>query len=104
YGNLYGDLLDYVVSAALLFYIVTICGLVRLRWTRPTAERPVRAWGYPWIPALYVVGASTIVIILVLYRPTTTWPGLVLVGLGVPVYFAWRLLATSSRLGDSPPR
>lgn len=90
YGNLYGDLLDYVVSAALLFYIVTIAGLFRLRRTRPLAERPVRAWGYPWVPALYILGAGTIVAILVAYRPMTTWPGLVLVGLGVPVYLSWR--------------
>jgi APA family basic amino acid/polyamine antiporter len=90
YGNLYGDLLDYIISAALLFYVLTILGLFRLRWTRPDAPRPYRAVGYPVIPALYVVGASVLVLVLVRYRPMTTWPGMILVLLGVPVYFAWR--------------
>ena len=90
YGNLYGALLDYVVSAALLFYLLTIVGLVRLRRVRPDAPRPVVAWGYPWVPALYIVGAVFILGMLVLYRPQTTWPGLALVATGVPVYWLWR--------------
>ncbi len=90
YGNLYGDLLDYVISAALLFYVLTIVSLFRLRWTRPEAPRPYRAFGYPVIPALYILGATTIVLVLFVYRPESTWPGLVLVLLGVPVYFLWR--------------
>ncbi len=91
YGNLYGDLLDYVISAALLFYILTIAGIFRLRLTQPNAPRPYKAFGYPVIPALYIVGAATIIGVLVVYRPMTTWPGLVLVVLGVPVYYLWRL-------------
>jgi APA family basic amino acid/polyamine antiporter len=87
YGNLYGNLLDYVISAALLFYIFTIIGLFRLRKTRPDAERPYRAFGYPMVPALYIAGAAAIVVVLFMYRPMTTWPGLVIVLLGVPVYF-----------------
>jgi APA family basic amino acid/polyamine antiporter len=90
YGNLYGDLLDYIMSAALLFYILTIAGLFRLRFTRPDAPRPYRAFGYPVVPALYILGAVTLVAVLVVYRPMTTWPGMVLVLLGVPVYFALR--------------
>lgn len=90
YGNLYGDLLDYVISAALLFYILTILGIFRLRQMRPEAPRPYRAFGYPVVPALYIVGAATIVGVLFVYRPMTTWPGLVIVMLGVPVYFLWR--------------
>ncbi|MCL5098523.1 MAG: APC family permease [Candidatus Omnitrophica bacterium] len=86
YGNLYSDLLDYVISAALLFYILTIAGLFRLRFTRPDAERPYRAFGYPWVPALYLAGASTIVVVLFIYRPMTTWPGLAIVFLGLPAY------------------
>ena len=89
YGNLYGNLLDYVISAALIFYILTIAGIFRLRRTRPDAERPYRAIGYPVVPALYIAGASTILIVLFVYRAATTWPGLVIVLLGVPVYFAW---------------
>ena len=90
FGNLYSDLLDYIISAALLFYVLTILGLFRLRWTRPHAERPYRAFGYPWIPALYVVGASVLLIVLLFVRRETTWPGLALVALGIPVYYLWR--------------
>ena len=90
YGNLYNDLLDYIISAALLFYVLTIAGVYRLRATQPNAERPYRAFGYPVVPALYLVGATTIVAVLVVYRPMTTWPGMVIVLLGLPVYFLWR--------------
>ena len=94
YGNLYSNLLDYVISAALIFYILTIAGVFRLRATRPTAERPYKAFGYPVIPALYIIGATTILIVLFIYRPDTTFKGLGIVLLGVPVYF---LLARRSR-------
>jgi APA family basic amino acid/polyamine antiporter len=87
YGNVYSDLLGYVVAAALLFYVLTILALFRLRRTQPDAPRPYRALGYPVVPALYVVGAVTIVVVLLVYTPLTTWPGLVIVLLGVPVYF-----------------
>jgi APA family basic amino acid/polyamine antiporter len=89
YGNLYSNLLDYVISAALLFYILTILGLFRLRRTRPDADRPYRAFGYPLVPALYIVGAATVLAVLFVYRPATTWPGLAIVLLGLPVY--WRI-------------
>jgi APA family basic amino acid/polyamine antiporter len=90
YGNLYGNLLDYVVSAALLFYVLTIAGVFRLRATRPDAERPYKAFGYPVVPALYIVGALTILVVLLIYRPATTWPGFVIVLLGIPVFVAMR--------------
>jgi basic amino acid/polyamine antiporter, APA family len=90
YGNLYSNLLDYVISAALIFYILTIAGVFRLRQTRPNVPRPYRAWGYPVVPAFYIAGASIILVVLFVYRTATTWPGLVIVLLGVPVYFAWR--------------
>jgi len=90
YGNLYSNLLDYVISAALIFYILTIAGVFRLRSTRPDADRPYRAFGYPIVPALYIVGAATILVVLFIYRTATTWPGLIIVLLGVPVYFLWR--------------
>jgi len=90
YGNLYGNLLDYVVSAALLFYILTIAGVFRLRATRPNAPRPYRAFGYPVVPALYIVGAAAILLMLLIYRPATTWPGFVIVALGVPVFMLFR--------------
>jgi APA family basic amino acid/polyamine antiporter len=90
YGNLYGNLLDYVISAALIFYILTIAGIFRLRATRPDAARPYRALGYPVVPALYIAGALAVLVVLFAYRPATTWPGLAIVLLGLPVYFAWQ--------------
>lgn len=102
YGNLYGDLLDYIMSAAILFYVLTILGIFRLRRTRPHAERPYRAFGYPVLPALYVIGATAIVAVLFVYRPMTTWPGLVLVLLGLPVYYVWRLRAPAPSKVSSP--
>lgn len=90
YGNLYGDLLNYVISAALLFYILTISAVFRLRATQPGAERPYRAFGYPVVPALYIIGAATILAVLFIYQPATTWPGLAIILTGVPVYLLWR--------------
>ncbi len=90
YGNLYGNLLDYVISAALIFYILTILGIFVLRRKRPDAERPYKAFGYPIVPALYIVGASVILVVLFIYQTATTWPGLLIVLAGVPVYFLWR--------------
>jgi APA family basic amino acid/polyamine antiporter len=90
YGNLYGNLLDYVVFSVLIFYILTIAGLFALRRKHPDAERPTRVRGYPWVPALYLVAAGAIAVVLLLYRTATTWPGLVIVLTGVPVYFVWR--------------
>jgi APA family basic amino acid/polyamine antiporter len=91
YGNLYSDLLDYIMTAALLFYVLTILGIFRLRTIRPEAPRPYRAFGYPVVPALYMLGAVTLIGVLVVYRPMTTWPGMVLVLLGLPVYYLWKL-------------
>jgi len=85
----YGNLLDYVVFAALLFYVLTVAGLFVLRRTRPDAERPYRVYGYPWLPGLYVLAASTIMIDLLFVKPAYTWPGLLIVLTGVPVYFLW---------------
>jgi APA family basic amino acid/polyamine antiporter len=90
YGSLYNDLLTYVISAALIFYILTIAGVIRLRQTRPRAERPYRAFGYPVIPVLYIVGAAVILFVLFAYQTAQTWPGLVIVLTGIPVYFIWR--------------
>ena len=90
YGSLYNDLLDYVISAALLFYILTIVGLFVLRVRRPDAPRPYRAFGYPIVPALYILGATAILVTLLACQPWTTWPGFAIVLLGVPVYYLWR--------------
>ncbi len=90
YGNLYGMLLDYVVFAVLIFYVLTIAGVFVLRRTRPDAERPYRAFGYPLLPAFYIVAATVILIVLAVYRTQTSWPGLLIVLAGVPVYFFWK--------------
>jgi len=89
YGNLYGTLLDYVVFAVLIFYILTIAGVFVLRSKRPDAERPYRAFGYPVVPALYILAASAILVVLLFYKTSTSWPGLVIVLTGIPVYWAW---------------
>ena len=93
YGNLYSNLLEYVISAALIFYILTIAGIFRLRILRPQAERPYKAFGYPVIPAIYIAASGVILAVLFIYRPATTFPGLFLVVLGIPVYVLFRWLA-----------
>jgi basic amino acid/polyamine antiporter, APA family len=91
----YGQLLDYIIFAALVFYILTITGLFVLRRTRPNAERPYRAVGYPVLPAIYIVMAAFVDVILLRYKPQYTWPGLFVVLLGIPVYYAWSRNARS---------
>lgn len=93
YGNLYGDLLTYVISAALIFYILAILAVFVLRVKQPNAERPYKAFGYPFIPAMYILGASVILVVLFVYQTTATWPGLLIVLTGVPVYFIWNRLS-----------
>jgi APA family basic amino acid/polyamine antiporter len=85
----YSDLLDYVIFAVLLFYILTIAGVFVLRRKLPGAERPYRALGYPVLPVLYIAMAGAIEILLLIYKPRYTWPGLLIVLLGVPVYYVW---------------
>lgn len=97
YGNLYGNLLTYVISAALVFYILTIAGIFRLRYTRPDMERPYRAFGYPIIPAVYIVGAAVVLAVLLIYQTATTWPGFIIIATGIPVYFIWR------KVGEAMP-
>jgi APA family basic amino acid/polyamine antiporter len=99
YGNLYSNLLDYVISAALLFYILTILGVFRLRTKWPDRERPYRVWGYPLVPALYIVGAGAILAVLLSYRTATTWPGFILVLAGIPVYGLLRSGRSRARPG-----
>ncbi|MFN9296600.1 MAG: APC family permease [Acidobacteriota bacterium] len=86
----YGDLLDYVIFAVLLFYILTIWGIFVLRRKRPDLERPYKALGYPVLPLFYILAAGFIEILLLLYKPNYTWPGLIIVLLGIPVYFVWK--------------
>jgi basic amino acid/polyamine antiporter, APA family len=85
----YNQLLNYVIFAVLVFYVLTIVGLFVLRHTHPNADRPYRAIGYPILPAIYVVMALFIDVVLLRYLPQFTWPGLIIVLLGIPVYFLW---------------
>jgi basic amino acid/polyamine antiporter, APA family len=96
YGNLYGDLLNYIISAALIFYVLTILGIFLLRRKQPHVERPYKAFGYPVVPALYIVGAAVILVVLFVYQTATTWPGLIIVLTGVPVYFFWKFFGKQS--------
>jgi len=89
YGNLYNDLLNYVVFAVLLFYVLTILGIFVLRRKRPDADRPYRAFGYPVVPLLYIAAATIIMIVLLLYQTQTAGGGLIIVLLGLPVYWLW---------------
>jgi basic amino acid/polyamine antiporter, APA family len=82
----YGDLLDYVTMAALLFYIVTIAGIFKLRITQPNADRPYKAFGYPIVPALYIVLAIIFCVLLLIFKPAFTLPGVGIVLAGIPIY------------------
>jgi len=86
----YSDLLDYIMFAAMLFYVLTVVGIFVLRRKAPDLERPYKAWGYPVVPVLYILLALTMMVILLVYKPLYTWPGLGIVAVGAPVYFVWR--------------
>jgi basic amino acid/polyamine antiporter, APA family len=83
----YGDLLDFIIFTVLIFYILTIGGIFKLRRTNPDHPRPYKAFGYPVIPAIYIALASFICIVLLKYKPNYTWPGLIIVLAGLPVYY-----------------
>ena len=93
FSGSYNELLDFVIFAVLVFYVLTVIGLFILRRTQPNAERPYRAIGYPVLPALYVLLCAAIMIDLLLVKPKFTWPGLIIVLTGIPVYFIWRAVA-----------
>ncbi len=86
----YSNLLDYVIFAVLIFFSITILAIFILRVKRPDIPRPYKAWGYPVIPAIYILTTLTIMIILLIYKPNYTFPGLIIVLLGIPVFFLWR--------------
>ncbi len=92
YSNLYSNLLDYIIFAVLLFYILTMCGIFVLRRKQPDAHRPTRAWGYPYLPALYIVAATIICVVMLIADKTrlNAAMGLLVVLTGVPVYWVWR--------------
>jgi basic amino acid/polyamine antiporter, APA family len=89
----YGELLEYVVFAVIIFYILTIVGIFILRKKKPNAERPYRAFGYPFLPALYIIIATAIAVDLLIYK-SYTWYGFLIVLTGVPIYFFWRKVSS----------
>jgi APA family basic amino acid/polyamine antiporter len=86
----YGQLLDFLVFAVVMFYILTIVGLFLLRFRRPNMDRPYRVFGYPMLPAMYLLLAASIEVQLLRYKPQYTRPGLVIILSGVPVYWLWQ--------------
>ena len=92
----YSNLLDYVIFAVLIFFTLTIVAIFILRVKRPDIPRPYKAFGYPVIPAIYIITTVTIMIILLIYKPNYTFPGLVLVILGIPVFYIWRYFSGKS--------
>ena len=90
FSGSYSELLDYVIFAALFFYMLTVGGLFVLRRTMPDAERPYRAFGYPLVPALYVLLCAVIMLALLFVKPVYSWPSFLIVLSGFPVYFFWR--------------
>jgi APA family basic amino acid/polyamine antiporter len=101
YGNLYSDLLNYVVFAALLFYVLTIIAIFVLRAKRPDADRPYRAFGYPFVPLLYVLAAIAIMVVLLFYQTLIAGTGLGLVLIGLPVYWLWVWWSRRNARADS---
>jgi APA family basic amino acid/polyamine antiporter len=95
FSGSYNDLLDYIIFAALMFYILTVSAVFVLRVKTPDAPRPYRAWGYPVVPALYVALCAVIMLSLLIVKPVYSWPSFIIVLTGIPVYFAWRAVNPS---------
>jgi APA family basic amino acid/polyamine antiporter len=86
----YGDLLDMISFVVVIFYVLTIIGIYILRVKRPDLERPYKAFGYPFLPAVYVIMGICFCTLLIIYKPNFTWPGLIVVLTGVPVFYMWK--------------
>jgi APA family basic amino acid/polyamine antiporter len=90
----YGDLLDMISFVVVIFYVLTIFGIYKLRVTRPDAERPYKAFGYPVLPAIYIIMGIAFCILLIIYKPNFTWPGLIIVLIGIPIYYLTQRYST----------
>ena len=90
YGNVYTQLLEYIVSADLVFYLLLVAAVIVLRRKEPDAERPYRTWGYPIVPLISILLAALLIIDLAWLAPTTSGIGIFIVLTGIPVYLAWR--------------
>ncbi len=98
----YGNLLDYVIFAVLIFFTLTILSIFILRVKRPDIPRPYKAFGYPVIPAFYILVIVIVMIILLIYKPNYTFPGLGIVLLGIPVFFIWKKYNKNQVQNDKP--
>jgi APA family basic amino acid/polyamine antiporter len=92
----YSNLLDYVIFAVLIFFTITILAIFILRVKKPDIPRPYKAFGYPVVPAIYILTTSFIMVILLIYKPNYTFPGLIIVLLGIPVYYFWKKFSRNS--------
>jgi APA family basic amino acid/polyamine antiporter len=101
FSGSYDELLDFLMFAVLLFYALTVAGLFVLRANRPLAERPYRAVGYPVVPGFYILLCVAICLVLLVVKPQNTWPGLIIVLAGIPVYFLWRLFGGKPGASDA---
>ena len=95
YGNVYNQLLEYIVSADLLFYLLIVAAVIVLRRKTPAADRPYRTWGYPWVPILSMLLAGLLIVDLACLTPTTSGVGILIVLTGVPIYLLWKRRATA---------
>jgi basic amino acid/polyamine antiporter, APA family len=92
FSGSYNDLLDYIIFAALMFYILTVSAVFVLRYKKPAAPRPYKAWGYPVVPALYIALCAVIMLSLLVVKPVYSWPSFIIVLMGIPVYYLWRIV------------
>jgi APA family basic amino acid/polyamine antiporter len=90
YGNVYTQLLEYIVSADLIFYVLLIVAVIVLRKKAADVERPYRTWGYPVVPIVSIILASLLIVDLACLAPSTSGIGILIVLTGVPAYFLWR--------------
>ena len=91
FSGSYDELLDFVMFTVFMFYFLTVLGMFILRFRQPNAERPYRAFGYPLLPAFYILACAAFCTVLLIVKPENTWPGLIITLAGIPVYFVWRL-------------
>ncbi len=94
----YGDLLDMISFVVVIFYVLTILGIYILRVKRPNADRPYKAFGYPVLPAIYMIMGLTFCVLLIIYKPQFTWPGLIIVLIGIPIYYITKYFSKNEQI------